>query len=92
MPTFRLFSVKLRFEPDLAVAIIVRVRSTACNHGPVLRGCMTMQSTTYLATLEVIRCRQSSACVFNDPDQIAKMFFIGALIMALTSGTTPFSE
>ena len=26
--------------------IIVGVQSTACNHGPVLRGCMIMQSTT----------------------------------------------
>ena len=30
-------------NPDV---IIVRVRSTVCNDGPVLRGCMIMQSTT----------------------------------------------
>ena len=30
--------------------IIVRVQSTACNHGPVSRGCMKMQSTTRHST------------------------------------------
>jgi hypothetical protein len=62
------FPVKLCFEPELAVAIIVRFRSTACNHGPVLRGCMIMQSTTWPAMIEVIRRRQSTACVSIDQD------------------------
>ena len=60
-PSFRLFSVKLFFDFELATSIIVRVRSTACNHGPVLRGCMIMQSTTCHSMFEVNRCRQSTA-------------------------------
>ena len=47
------------------VHVIVRFRSTACNHTPVLRGCMIMQSTTCPATFEVNRRGQSSACVLR---------------------------
>ena len=46
MPLFRLISIKLFFDFELANFIIVGVQSTACNHGQVLRGCMIMQSTT----------------------------------------------
>jgi hypothetical protein len=51
---------------------IVRVRSTACNHGQVSRRCMIMQSTTCQSTLEMIRCRQSTVCVSIDPLQVGK--------------------
>ena len=54
MRLFRLFLVRQFYEIGLALnvritnpdSIIVRIRSSACNHGPVLRGCMIMQSTT----------------------------------------------
>ena len=47
-------------------SIIVRVLSNVCNHGPVLRGCMIMQSTTCHSTHKVNRCRQSTVCVSID--------------------------
>ena len=51
---FRLLLLQQSYEIGLALnvritnpdLIILCVRSTACNHGPVLRGCMIMQSTT----------------------------------------------
>ena len=67
MPLFRFYCQRFQcqgYEPLLD--FIVRVRSTACNHGPVSHGCMIMQSTTHHSTLEVIRCRQSSDCVSID--------------------------
>jgi len=94
MPLFRLFSIKLFFNFELATPNIVGVRSTACNHGHVLRGCMIMQSTTCpslirsesLSPINRLRCYRSvtssgSVCVLAS-----------LTIFALTSGTTKITR
>ena len=61
IPSFRLIWVKLFIDFELATSNIVRFRSTACNHGPVLRGCMIIQSMTCPSVFEVNRRHQSTA-------------------------------
>jgi len=94
MPLFRLFSVKLFFDFELATVIIVGVRSTACNHGQVSRGCMIMQSTTChspirsesLPPINRLRLyRQATSC--------GSVCVLSPLpIFALISGTPPVTE
>ena len=89
MPLFRLFSVKLFFDFELATPNIVGVGSTACNHGQVSRGCMIMQSTTCHSTIRseslfpinrLRRYRPSTSCG-------SVCVLLSPLIFALTSGT-----
>ena len=86
MRLFRLILVRQSYELGLVLnvritnpdSIIVCVRSTVCNHRPVLRGCMIMQSTTCQslfrsASLSPINCQRRyrpsciyvSVCVFR---------------------------
>jgi len=94
MPLFRLISVKLFFDFELATVIIVGVRSTACNHGHVLCGCMIMQSKTCHSSV-----RSESLPPINRLRSYRPVASSGSVcvllsltIFALASGTTPFSQ
>ena len=89
MRLFRLSLVRQSYEIGLGLNVritnpdltIVFVRSTVCNHGPVLRGCMIMQSTTCqtlvrsesLSPINRLRCYRPS-CL----DESVFVFFAAA--------------
>ena len=93
MPLFLLFLVKLFFDFELATVIIVGVRSSACNHGQMLRGCMIMQSTTCHS---IIRSESLSPInrlrLYRPATSCGSVRILSPLIFALTSGTPGFSE
>jgi len=74
----------------LATVIIVGARSTACNHGQVLRGRMIMQSTTCHSLMRseslvpINRLRRDRPA----PNCEGVCVLLSPLIFALTSGTT----